>query len=262
MYMIFNRIAKSHFLFLLLGASVTGTSDAKTSIEKITAECRSFASQISTDKTLGSASVRANLLQKHSSQCKGIGTYDSSLAALFQQAGLYDEADRVAYAGMPTANEFRPNLLNVLALNQLGRGNVDKAYQMGLEIARQFPKYAPIYGLLGQIDSKLNRWDRAHQDAKKLIELDPSALSFMALATTLYQLKRYPEVLDAVNYALKIEPQRIGNASGLTEGIYALILLNRREEATHLLTRHINANPNWRASVPMIKAAQELGLAQ
>jgi tetratricopeptide (TPR) repeat protein len=258
--MLFNKCARLQVIFLLLCAAAANAASAAAPSAQVSAECDALVTQIHNDPSLDSPSARARLLQRQSGKCTGTGVYDASLASLFQQAGLYDDADRAANAGLATAGEFLPNLLSILALDQLGRGNTDEAYRMGLEITHRFPKYGKVYVVLAQIDTTRNRWDKVYQDDQKLVELDPSALSYMILATSLYQLKRYPEVLTAVNHALQLDPRRIGNAVGLTEAVYTLIILNRRDEAANLLRRHMQANPNWSASDAMLKAAKELGL--
>jgi tetratricopeptide (TPR) repeat protein len=247
-------------LGLLLALGVGGTwASATTASSDATVECRSLAAQVTSNR-VGGPGERARVLESHSGRCAGTGVYDSAVASSYEQAGMYDDADRAARRGLTVTNGYRANLLSILALTQLKRGNDEKAYEMTQEVVRQYPRYGLAYSLLSQIDATRGRWDKAHANAKKFAELDSSAMSFIVLATTQYQLKRYTEVVASVAQAMKIDPGRIGSATGLTEGIYALMLLERRDEAKELLLRHMQANPMWRESLPMLRAARELGL--
>lgn len=251
---------KSTVIFIFTSILSIESVGAVNHTQQVVAECASFATKISNSANLGSPVMRANILKQQNQKCEGTGDFDTAVASLFQQGGSYDESDRAAQAGLAWKNDSQPYLMGILALNQAGRGHSDDAYRMALEIIKKFPKFALTYSILAGIDSQLNRWDKAYENQEKWIELDPSALSYMAIATSLYQLKRYPEVLDAVNRALQLDPRRIGNAGGLTEGIYALILLNRRDEAANLMKKHMRANPSWAENRAMLSAAKELGI--
>lgn len=58
--------------------------------------------------------------------------------------------------------------------------------------------------------------------------------------------------------ALAREPARIANPIGLIEGIYALVMTGRRDDARQLLRRHIQASPEWRRYKPLVRVAKEL----
>ena len=173
---------------------------------------------------------------------------------------MHEDADLAATRGLAKVHEYRPNLLGILALTQLKRGNDARALEMAHEVARQYPNQAQTYALLSQIHATRKQWEKAHEYAERYAELEGDSLAYLVLATTQYQLKRYEGVVASVSRALKLEPDRIGNAVGVTEGVYALIGLDRRGEARTLLKRHIAANPRWRESTPMLRAATELGV--
>jgi tetratricopeptide (TPR) repeat protein len=220
--------------------------------------CAEFAARIARDSRLGDAAARAALLEQRRPECTGSGEFDTALASFLRQAGRFTESDSAASAGLQSRNRLRPNLLQVLAANRLSRGDVEGSYIAARKIADEYPAYPGIYFLLSEIDFLRRNFSTASAWTQKAIALQPDGLGYMVLATSLYQEKKYTETVAAVDGALRIDPNRIGNPAGVVEGVYSLILLNRRDEARRLLKRHIDANPEWRRTDALVKAASEL----
>ena len=225
-------------------------------------ECDGLAMSIYKDKSLGAPLDRAHMIEQQGKGCDATGQYALSLALLYQQGKALDHADEIARAALAKESPVAPNLRHLLAQSELSRGHVQQAYAMGEKVAQDYPKYAPVRGMLGTIDAEAGRWEAALEQAKQWNAIDGSAGSLLAMTTIQYQLQRYDETADAYLKAIKIEPNRIAATLGLTEAVFALAKLHRGPEAAELLKRHIAANANWRQSAPpeLIAAAQRLGV--
>ena len=243
-------------------ALVFGCPLAQSQVATDVSTCDALAIRWDENPSLGSRLDRAKGLETQGQFCIGKGFYDVRLAILYQDAGDLSNADRIAKQGIARGSQYQPNLRQVLAESTLRRGDVDTAYKMAEEIAKSSPAYVPILSFLFGIDAKRENWEVAFVRAKKWNAIDHSALSLLALATVLHQLDRHEECVKTVYDALKLEPVRIAKTTGVLEAIFSLGILKRNQEATELLKRHMNANPNWARDPSMVNAAKALGLVR
>jgi tetratricopeptide (TPR) repeat protein len=250
--------------FCCLGVFIMLTSpasaEAYTPVE--VAACDAMAIRWDEAPNLGSRMERAKGLEREGKSCLGKGIYDIRLAILYLDSGDYDNADRIAKQALKSKNSYAPSLRQILAQTTLSRGDASKAYKMALEIEKEFPKYVPILGILGQIAFQNRDWKSALHHSEKAFSLDPSAYALLAMADALHHLNRHEECIAAVQKALQLEPQRIAKAAGIKEAIYSYGVLKRNEEAAQLLKRHMQANPDWYQDSAMLTAAKALGLAK
>jgi tetratricopeptide (TPR) repeat protein len=227
-----------------------------------TPACQAKYEQAQRDPAIKTPLERARYLETAAAHCMGSGMFDVWVASDYLEGRDNERAAEVAKAALKEQKDFRPNLLVIIAQAELDRGNLSSAEKLANEIAREFPNYVPIYGVLGGIATLRQDWKLALTYAERAHAIQPSALSFLNMATAYHQLDRHTEAVDCVYRALKLEPQRIAKATGVIEAIFSLAILNRRLEAAELARRHIAANPNWRFNQMFARAAFELGVVK
>ncbi|MGM9485875.1 hypothetical protein [Ideonella sp. YS5] len=193
-------------------------------------------------------------------QCSKDERFAVSFALRLNQAQRIQESELTIAAALPSAGALRDNLVGVRVLNLMSSGESAKAYALAKESSAASPRFAMFYNLMGEIDANSSRWEPAYSNLSTSAALNPDARTLLALASVAYQLKKYEETVERVTQALQLEPGRIASASGLTEGIYALVMLNKRGQALALLRRHVSANPEWEQYEPMRRVANELGV--
>jgi tetratricopeptide (TPR) repeat protein len=246
---------------ICLVALLTSACNMNSNAKNI-AECENIYQQIEQNAALTTPLQKAKEMEKQGNGCLSTGMYDVWLASFYQDAGDYPASVKIVQSALDKikTEEARPNLLHLLVEAELATGDEKKAIEMAQAVTHDYPEYNPILLFLIQEESKKENWSKALEYAQQSYKVSHSAISLLASAGALHQLGRHEETVNAVYKALEMEPERIGNVTGVLEAIFSLAILNRRQEAAELAKRHIAANPNWRDNPTFAQAAKELGV--
>ena len=250
-----RRLARSGALLALFVASAAnGQSPASVQ------ECEHLVSHAE-GQNASPAREQAKLLESQGRHCVGKSAYDINLAFLYLDAAELTDADRVARRGLKAGSAYAPNLRQVLAETTLRRGDRATARQMAEAIAKDYPTYVPVLGLLAEFAMAERRWGDYLALFEKARDLSPGkALPLLGMAVALHQLDRHEECIALVYQALQLEPERIRQITGVKDAIFSLGILKRNQEAAQLLKRHMDANPQWARDPGMVSAAKALHL--
>lgn len=216
-----KRLAIALPIFLMLSA-------CNISAAKSISECEELYEQAVNNQSLTTPVEQAEFLEKEGQTCMEFDKFNVWLGLLYQEAGQYDKSVSLAKKALPIANEFKPNLFQLIAEAELQTGSETEAERQAVEIAESYKNYAPIQYFLYGIATKEQDWAKALPYAENANRIEKSALSYLSLAPVLHQLDRHQETVDAVYKALELEPNRIAKTSGILEGIASLAILNRK----------------------------------
>lgn len=224
-------------------------------------ECASFYENALSNSSIDTSLKLANYLEKEANSCLQYDEFNVWLGFAYQDAGEYEKSVEIVKKALPSAAEYKPNLLQIIAEAELRKGNEKRAVRQAEKIRKEFPHYVPILGFLGEIALKNKDMESALIYADKMYEIAPNALSLINQAAVYHQLGRDQEVVTFFNKAIELEPKRIAKTTGLIEAILSLAILNKRAAAVELAKKHIKANPSWRDNPTFLQIAEELGLA-
>ena len=91
--------------------------------------------------------------------------------------------------------------------NNRARAELEKAQRI-------LPNEADAPLLIGYIDRREGRWEYSTRNLQRALELDPqnpqNALIFQQISLSYYQLRRFPEMAEALDRALALDPGNLG----------------------------------------------------
>lgn len=126
-----------------------------------------------------------------------------------------------------------------------------KHYQKALEL---YDKFAPVYNLMGYIQTDLGNYRAAEEAFKKYIELTPNnPNSYDSYAEFLMKTKRYDESIVNYRKALEIDPSYILALWGITESYLLKGEFNKARECCDEL--YENASHNYGKFYALFKKA-------
>jgi tetratricopeptide (TPR) repeat protein len=151
----------------------------------------------------------------------------------------YAEADRL-YKELVAENPERPffRSARALCLYELGRG--DEALSEARAAVLQSPKNADGKRVLSLVLTRLGFLEEAKEEAAAAYALNSSPLYAVALAKACIKREEYPEALNVLEDALRLEPT-FGPA--LDQKLRLLRRLDREAEAQETLEAVLAANP-------------------
>jgi tetratricopeptide (TPR) repeat protein len=197
-------------------------------------------------------------LGRLSNECQSDEFFASTHAFRLSMLGRFEESLRLAEKALPSAQRYRDNLRATLISNKAGLGRSDEAYSDAIRFAKESPRFASFRFLLARMDADRKQWASAQAHITEAIAIDRDPTYLMLRATFRYQQKDLQGTVADVHEALLLDPARVASPGGLIEGLYALVILGRTDEAKELLVRHKKANPQWQHFEPMARIAREL----
>jgi TolB-like protein/Tfp pilus assembly protein PilF len=88
--------------------------------------------------------------------------------------------------------------------------NYNRAREELAKAQRALPNNTRIFWILGGIDRRQGRWDKAVQNFERAVDLDPrNASTITPLGETYFYLRRYEEAITIYNRALALEPRSV-----------------------------------------------------
>jgi tetratricopeptide (TPR) repeat protein len=170
-----------------------------------------------------------------------------SAATLALLAQVYSGQDRPVDAldFLARAHKLAPEDADIILL--LARLSMAQSYfedaipllESGLKIA---PKRADLHAALGESYFMTDRVERAVEEFKVLIDLNPSAPSYAALGLSYRQLGRFDEARKYFQQGLKLDPR---NASCLSNMGYIEKRQGNQAAAEQLFQQTLKSNPNF-----------------
>lgn len=119
--------------------------------------------------------------------------------------------------------------------------NIDKSFNLALELRRVQPNNGDIYFLLSQLYLHKEDDKEALISIDKAIEIDPYDENYFGQKSYIYLYqKKYAEALDFANEGLRINAK---SAFCLNARTTALTKLNRKDEVTDIIGDLLNDNP-------------------
>lgn len=242
--------------FLLLYLAVQSMAAAVAREQMSATNCEGLVNKVAS-ATL-SSEARVSALESNASACATNEFFVAKLAFELNQIRRFEDSQRLVSRALPNSAKLTNNLRAIFVSNEIGLGQLDAAEVDARRFAKLSPRFASFHFEMAEIAAERHQWDQATAAITTAFALDHDALYLMLRASYRYQMKDYSGTLADVQEALRRDPSRIASPVGLTEGVYALVMTGRRDEARQLLRRHVDANPNWSRYEPMLRVAHEL----
>ena len=121
--------------------------------------------------------------------------------------------------------------------------------------AEQRPDEARSHSLLGRILAKLQRLDKAEENYRRALELDPrnkEALKY--LATSYFNQKRYQEALDLYRKLSKVEPDNAKTHNNIGTTLY---YLGQSKAAVRSFKHALSLDPTLEGARTSLKEARK-----
>ena len=131
-----------------------------------------------------------------------VRTFDA--AAFRQAAQMLDQVDAARLAALPSSERAQKTAAQ--ATGYLGRGLILEAERLYQSAVTADPNCAEAHAGLAQVRESAGAIDAARSEAKKALELKPSADAYLVLGRTDFDANRLTEAGNEAAAALKLEP--------------------------------------------------------
>lgn len=179
---------------------------------------------------------------------QGIANQESRNVQLFYAekevaSGLLEEAEKRVNDSLPAVmSEESYDWYLDLGEIFLDYGFQKKALKYLTQIPKNYQFAERVYELMADAYFQLQDYDKSIETANTLVDLNPyNATSWAQLADIQQKRKMYEECVQSCDYALAINPK---NVKGMSLKVFALLALQRSEEALHACHEYIKIVPN------------------
>jgi tetratricopeptide (TPR) repeat protein len=217
--------------------------------------CNEEFSVMNQDKKYLEIGEKINYWESLSDKCSGSGLYELRLSQLYVEDKQNNKAKNIINDALKLKTDFDKNLLFNMAEIEASIGNLDEALSISQSLINKYKEWAGGYYKVGMISTWKNDSIRAVKAFEKVNELEDNASSYSMLAYNYHNLKQHKEAIIAMQRAIKLDANELGNRVAVPATAYSLIELGYMDEAENLLMKHQAVRPESQHDSDFVKVA-------
>jgi len=186
-------------------------------------------------------------------QCGNSGLYESRLARLNILAGRFEEARRVAQAGLALKSPYEKELLSTEAEIDLNQFRLDKALLQYVALIKSYPDYYDGYAGVGTVKLMQHNFTEAVQYLNQAAARGKVPVYiYRNLIIAHHQLGENQQAIDAVNTAYKVDTDIVKDKDAMNAAARSYIFIGNYHAADGALKMLVKSNPEA-ANDPQIR---------
>lgn len=192
------------------------------------------------------------------SRCAHSGIYESRLSALYNQAGMFKKARKLADAGLTLHTPYRKELLSNLAGVDLSELKLDTALRKYEAIIKHYPDWYDGYGGVGTVKLMQNKFDEAVQFLNEAVKREHEEHYYIYRNLTLayHKLGVHEEVVKAINTAYALNKNVVRDRDAMLCAARSYALLGKYKVANGLLGMLLQARPEVGTDPEVVRVAR------